>query len=136
MRGTSTATPQPRRTSASRRATPDQRILDRYRYLLRTAPLETIEAAHEDAFASLSDEQRASVYEELSRGVGTGERPLSSEPATIARSASRRESRRPGALESILQSAGVIADVAPRVVSSSLVGGFLPWDAAYDDRAS
>ncbi len=54
---------------------------------------------HAEAFAKLTDEQRAVIYEELSKGAGTGERPLSSEPATLARAATRAEMRQPGTLE-------------------------------------
>ena len=38
---------------------PDEVAVERYRYLLRTAPPETIEAAHHEAFARLTEEQRA-----------------------------------------------------------------------------
>ncbi|TXK17107.1 hypothetical protein [Homoserinibacter sp. GY 40078] len=139
-------------SSASAR-TDDERALERYRYLLRTAPPETIEQVHADAFARLTDSQRALIYEELSRGAGTGERPLSSEPATLARAATRAEMRTPGALERSLSgsSAGLtpgapsfgsmlasslLGTVAGYVIGSALVSAFLPWDAGYDQAAS
>lgn len=109
----------------------DQRAVERYRYLLRTAPPETIEQVHAEAFAKLTDEQRAVIYEELSKGAGTGERPLSSEPATLARAATRAESRKPGTLESSFSNPaypGLIGSVADYVVGSALVSAFLPWD--------
>src|SRR3982751_494364 len=61
--------------AAARRVTPtdDERAIERYRYLLRTAPPETIEEVHREAFAKLTEEQRAVVYEELSKGAGTGD---------------------------------------------------------------
>jgi hypothetical protein len=131
----------------------DERAIERYRYLIRTAPPETIEQVHAEAFARLTDGQRALIYEELSRGAGTGERPLSSEPATLARAATRAELRRPGALERSLSgsTAGVtpgapgfgsmlassmLGTVAGYVVGSALVSAFLPWDAGYDAAAS
>ncbi len=134
-------------------ANDDERALERYRYLLRTAPPETIEQVHAEAFSRLTDSQRALVYEELSRGAGTGERPLSSEPATLARAATRAEMRQPGSLEKSLSgnSAGVtpggpgfgsmlassmLGTVAGYVVGSALVSAFLPWDAGYDSTAS
>ncbi|PZQ91964.1 MAG: hypothetical protein DI534_03205 [Leifsonia xyli] len=141
--------PQARTTASSASATrsDDERALERYRYLLRTAPPETIEQVHAEAFARLTDSQRALIYEELSRGAGTGERPLSSEPATLARSATRAELRQPGALERSLSgsSAGItpggpgfgsmlasslLGTVAGYVIGSALVSAFLPWDAA------
>jgi hypothetical protein len=126
----------------------DQRAIERYRYLLRTAPPETIEEVHREAFARLTDEQRAIIYEELSKGAGTGERPLSSEPATLARAATRAELRRPGTLESSLANpayrgpgfgsmiaSSLIGTVAGYVVGSALVSAFLPWDGGAVDAA-
>lgn len=125
--------------------TDDERAVERYRYLLRTAPPETIEQVHAEAFAKLTDEQRAQIYEELSRGAGTGERPLSSEPATLARAATRAEMRRPGTLERSIQGAGMgfgtmvagslLGTVAGYVIGSALVSAFLPWDAGDDASA-
>ena len=62
----------------------DERALFRYRHVLRCAPVESLEQAHSEAFGQLAERHRAAIYEELSRGAGTGERPLSSEPATLA----------------------------------------------------
>lgn len=109
--------------------------LARYRHLLATAPIESIEQAHAEAFGALHESQRAAIYEELSRGSGTGERPLSSEPATLARSASRAERRIPGSLERALRDAddrggfgGSLLDpVVDQVARSPLVSAFLPW---------
>lgn len=133
--------PAPRREVAD----DDQRAIERYRYLLRTAPPETIEEVHREAFARLTDDQRAIIYEELSKGAGTGERPLSSEPATLARAATRAELRRPGTLESSLSNpayrgpgfgsmvaGSLIGTVAGYVVGSALVSAFLPWDGGAD----
>jgi hypothetical protein len=119
----------------------DQRAIERYRYLLRTAPPETIEQVHAEAFARLTDDQRAVIYEELSKGAGTGERPLSSEPATLARAATRAEMRQPGTLERSFSNpayqgpgfgsmiaSSLIGTVAGYVIGSALVSAFLPWD--------
>ena len=119
----------------------DQRAIERYRYLLRTAPPETIEEVHREAFSKLTEEQRAVIYEELSKGAGTGERPLSSEPATLARAATRAEMRKPGTLESSFSNpayrgpgfgsmiaSSLIGTVAGYVIGSALVSAFLPWD--------
>ena len=45
----------------------DEIAVERYRYLLRTAPPETIEQVHAEAFATLTPEQRRQVFDELSR---------------------------------------------------------------------
>ena len=39
-------------------ASPDEQAVERYRYMLKTAPPETIEAAHAEAFERLTPEQR------------------------------------------------------------------------------
>ena len=131
--------------SRRRPPTEDERAVERYRYLLRTAPPETIEQVHAEAFSKLSEQQRALVYEELSKGAGTGERPLSSEPATLARAATRKEMREPGSLERTLggNAAGggpsfgamlgssLLGTVAGYVIGSALVSAFLPWDGGY-----
>lgn len=137
--------------AAPRRSEPtdDERAIERYRYLLRTAPPETIEQVHAEAFAKLTEEQRAVVYEELSKGAGTGERPLSSEPATLARAATRAEMRQPGTLERSFSNpqyqgpgfgsmiaSSLIGTVAGYVIGSALVSAFLPWDGGATDAAA
>ena len=140
--------------ATSRRQPPneDERAVERYRYLLRTAPPETIEQVHAEAFTRLTEQQRALVYEELSKGSGTGERPLSSEPATLARAATRKEMRDPGSLERTLTGSGAVANggpsfgamvgssllgtVAGYVIGSALVSAFLPWDGGAGADAS
>ena len=147
--GTDTGEPPvPRPTDAA--SDDDARAVERYRYLLRTAPPATIEQVHAEAFAKLTDQQRALIYEELSSGAGTGERPLSSEPATLARAATRAEMRQPGALERAVGggaggfgSSGVgssiagslLGTVAGYVIGSTLVSAFLPWDGGWSGDA-
>ena len=50
----------------------DEQALERYRYLVRTAPPEAIEQAHEQAFAKLTPEQRRMALRDLSAAVPTG----------------------------------------------------------------
>jgi hypothetical protein len=144
--------PVPRRAAGA--STEDERAVERYRYLLRTAPPATIEQVHAEAFATLTDAQRALIYEELSKGAGTGERPLSSEPATLARAATRAEMRTPGAMERVVGggqagllggglgssiAGSLLGTVAGYVVGSALVSAFLPWDGGWggaDDGGS
>jgi hypothetical protein len=87
----------PARPSATR-STDDQAV-ERYRYLLRTAPPDQIEQAHAEAFAKLTPEQRRQVLEQLSAAVPAGERPAADDPRTLARAATRAELRQPGILE-------------------------------------
>lgn len=94
--------PEPERpTRAARGAqTDDEAALERYRYLLRTAPPEDIERAHEEAFATLNADQRRQVLQQLSAEASESERRGATEdPASLARLATRAEMRRPGTLE-------------------------------------
>lgn len=79
---------------------PDEQAVERYRYMLRTAPPEAIEQAHEEAFARLTPEQRRLALEELSREAPPEERRgASDDPRALARMATRAEVRQPGTLE-------------------------------------
>ena len=77
----------------------DERAIERYRYLLRTAPPDQVEAAHTEAFGKLTADQRRQVLEQLSAAVPASERPRSDDPRTLARTATRAEFRQPGFLE-------------------------------------
>jgi len=74
----------------------DARALERYRYLVRTAPPESLEEAHREAFSRLSPEQRARALEDLNAQVPASERIVDarrSDPDTLARAATRAELR-------------------------------------------
>jgi hypothetical protein len=94
----------------SQRDTPpsseDERALERYRYLVRTAPPERIEQAHEEAFAKLTPEQRRLALEQLGREV-PDESPGGDDPRSLARFATRAEVRRPGSVERAFGGRGV-----------------------------
>ena len=115
----------------------DEIAVERYRYLLRTAPPETIEQVHAEAFAKLTDDQRALIYRELSE---TGETPKSTDAAALAQSATRAELRQPGSLERSFQGpsfgsmlgASLLGTVAGYVVASALVSAFMPMDGGAD----
>src|SRR5215210_6240800 len=81
----------------------DEQALQRYRYMLRTAPPETIEQAHEEAFAKLTPEQRAQALRELAAQTPEGERAALAggrdDPKSLARLATRAEMRQPGMME-------------------------------------
>ncbi len=77
----------------------DEQALERYRYLVRTAPPEAIEQAHEEAFAKLTPEQRRMALRELSAAVPEHERTGGDDPRSLARMATRAETNRPGTVE-------------------------------------
>jgi hypothetical protein len=83
----------------------DDAAIARYRYMLKTAPPQTIEQAHAEAFSQLTPEQRGRVLEELSNATPALERPAFSHaadsPGELARLATRAEIRQPGVLERV-----------------------------------
>src|SRR5260370_36557233 len=97
--------PSPTPASAPKEPQPqltDDQALERYRYLLRTAPPEAIEQAHAEAFAQLTPDQRTRVLKELSQQLPASERagaPTQADPQSLARLATRAELRQPGILE-------------------------------------
>jgi len=124
----------------------DEIAVERYRYLLRTAPPETLEQVHAEAFAKLTDEQRALVYQELSQ---SGEQPRGQDAASLAQAATRSELRQPGTLERSFQGGGaqgpsfgamvgssLLGTVAGYVIGSALVSAFLPTDMGGTDASA
>ena len=76
----------------------DAQALERYRYMLATAPPEDIERAHAEAFARLTPEQRQQALSALAQHVPAGEL-RGDDPASLARAATRAELRQPGTIE-------------------------------------
>lgn len=114
----------------------DQRAIERYRYMLRTAPPDDIERAHADAFAQLSPEQRATVLRELSRQVPDSEAATSDDPQSLARMATRAEMRQPGTIERTfagVQGPGLggmfLSTVAGAFVGTAIASAFFDNDA-------
>jgi hypothetical protein len=132
---------QPRRAAAPQRSD-DEIAVERYRYLLRTAPPETIEQVHTEAFSKLTDEQRDLLFQQLTENAMEGERPADAQPATLAQAATRAELRQPGTLDRAfggeqaggrqgpgfgsMLGASLLGTVAGYVVGSALVSAFLP----------
>jgi hypothetical protein len=103
----------------------DRLAVERYRYLLRTAPPDQLERAHEEAFASLTPEQRRMVLETLQREVEPAEsRGVTDDPADLARLATRTELRRPGTMERAF--GGGVPSGPSGAGGGAAFGGFLP----------
>ena len=80
----------------------DEQALAWYRYMLKTAPPETIEQAHVEAFAKLTPQQRRMLLEQLRAEMPEADRVYVTEnPQALARLATRAEVRRPGAMERV-----------------------------------
>jgi hypothetical protein len=78
----------------------DEQAIERYRYMLSTAPPEDIERAHEEAFARLTPEQRRQALQALAQVVPPSE-IRGDDPASLARTATRAEVRQPGTIERV-----------------------------------
>ena len=132
--------------AATAQRSDDEIAVERYRYLLRTAPPETIEQVHEEAFTKLTPEQRQLLFQQLSQNAPAGEQPRADDPHSLAQSATRAELRQPGTLERSLGGGGagggrggvgfggmfassLLGSVAGYVIGSALVGAFLPSPA-------
>ena len=109
----------------------NEQALQRYRYMLRTAPPETIEQAHEEAFAKLTPSQRAQALRELVTETPEGERAAlvggRDDPKTLARLATRSEMRQPGAMERMFGGTGRGPGMGGMgsTILGSLVAGFV-----------
>jgi hypothetical protein len=101
----------------------DEQAIARYRYMLKTAPPETIEQAHTEAFAQLTPEQRRMLLQKLAESMPASERALAEQsganPQALARMATRAEIRQPGAMERMFGQAGG-ASVGGLLVSTLL----------------
>jgi len=104
-------------------ASSDDQAIERYRYLLRTAPPEAVEQAHAEAFARLTPEQRAEVLRRFAGALPPSElgEARSGDPGALARAATRAEVREPGFLERTLGRGGMGMG-AGGVFGSSLLG--------------
>ena len=101
----------------------DEQALARYRYMLKTAPPETIEQAHVEAFAKLTPQQRRMLLEELRTEMPDSERAYAAEtPQELARMATRAEVRRPGTLEGLFNRMPAAGPGFGGIVASSLLG--------------
>ena len=113
----------------------DDQAIARYKYMLKTAPPETIEQAHQEAFSQLTPQQRAQVLQQLTSSMPPAERqamnvPGADDPQNLARMATRAEVRQPGTMERIFGGAGGgsgpgMGAVIGGSLLTSLAGGFI-----------
>lgn len=135
----------------------DQRAIERYRYMIQTAPPETIERAHQEAFERLTPEQRRQVLSAIADASAPSERAAlgavsADDPRALARAATRAEIREPGTVERSLSRPGIggiggrllgsfAAAFAGSLVAQSFLsavgfGGDAETSAAVDEQAT
>src|SRR4051812_23388603 len=93
--------PPARGVTGAQRVDSEQQALERYRYMLRTAPPETLEQAHAEAFSKLTSEQRRRLLTELAESAPAAEKAATAavspdDTQALARVATRAEVRQPG----------------------------------------
>ncbi|MBC7402706.1 MAG: hypothetical protein H7279_05965 [Microbacteriaceae bacterium] len=137
--------PSDRRPTSAAHRSDDEIAVERYEYLLRTAPPKTIEKVHTEAFSKLTPEQRDILFDKLTANVDSQERPADAEPATLAKAATRAEFQQPGTLTRTLGgsafggaggpglggmfASSLLGSVAGFVIGSALVSSFMPMDS-------
>jgi hypothetical protein len=133
----------PASTGPSAAPSGDAQALERYRYMLRTAPPETLEQAHAEAFAKLSPEQRRALLAELTNTAPPSERSAVAatpvdDPRALARVATRAEVREPGVVERSLGSgamgfgANLLTSFAMGFVGSMVAQSFFSALGGFD----
>jgi hypothetical protein len=116
----------------------DAQAIDRYRYMLSTAPPEDIERAHEEAFAALTPEQRREVLRQLADHVPPSEL-RGDDPASLARTATRAEMRQPGTMERAFGGGGggfassFLPILAGSFIGTAIASQFFANDSGYGD---
>src|SRR5262245_2069639 len=123
----------------------DEQAISRYQYMLKTAPPETIEQAHAEAFAQLTPDQRRLVLQKLAESAPASERTMAEQaaanPQTLARMATRAEIRQPGTMERLFGQAGsvslgglmagsLLSTIAGTVIGSMIAREFLSHESA------
>ncbi len=108
-------------------------VVRQYRYLLRTAPLDALEAAHVEALEDLDGAGCAHVLRAVQTGLVAGMRLSPGQAHELAHLISLGERRAPGTFLAAL-APGVRRALADRVVlaeaSFGLFGGYAGWDGA------
>ena len=113
------------RTYEGKRLEPseDEQALARYRYMLKTAPPETIEQAHAEAFARLTPQQRQTLLQQLRNEMPVADAAYATEnPQALARLATRAEVRQPGTMERMFSRVPATGSGFGGILAGSLLG--------------
>lgn len=110
---------------------PEDPVIRQYRYLLRQAPSDAVEAAHADALVRLSDQERHAVLTAVQVGLVAGQRLSGADTAQLAHLIVLGERRIPNAFMTSCDS-DALTRLAAGVVHSDacfgLFGGYAAWD--------
>ncbi len=113
-------------------------MVRQYRYLLRTAPADALEAAHTEALPLLSEGHRQTVLETVRSSLLVGDHLTTGDHVRLAHLVTEGERRTPGQLLAGLPEE-VLQELATTVLESEssfgLLGGYAHWDGAEPQRA-
>ncbi|SDP47695.1 hypothetical protein SAMN04489867_2592 [Pedococcus dokdonensis] len=111
----------------------EDQAVRQYRFLLRTAPLDALQAAHHEALDRLDEAQRARVLDAVRDGLVAGQRLTAGNTAAIARLVSIGERRDPRAFLDACDPI-VLRALADAVNSADaafgLFAGYAAWDGS------
>jgi len=112
---------------------PEDQTVRQYRFLLRTAPLDALQAAHHEALDHLDDSQCALVLAAVRDGLVAGQRLAPGDTGAIARLVSIGERRDPRAFldacdPTVLHA---LADAVNQAEAAfGLFSGYAAWDGS------
>lgn len=110
---------------------PEDQTVRQYRFLLRTAPMDALQAAHHEALDRLPADDRASLLRAVQDGLVAGQRLGPGDTAAMARLVSIGERRTPrGFLDACEPTP--LHSLAERVIQSEAVFGLFSGYAAWD----
>ena len=110
---------------------PEDQTVRQYRYLLRTAPLDALRVAHDEALQHLTEDFRTGVLTAVRDGLVAGQRLGPGDTAAIARLVSIGERRNPrGFLDACDPTTlHALADAVNHAGASfGLFAGYAAWD--------
>lgn len=114
--------------SRKHRSSPGEEAVERYEFVLATGQPDQLVQVHAEAFAALTDEQRADLRTRLAESVDEADRPVDDRPDSLARVATDLEVTRPGSLERVL--GPLLPAVAASVMVSPLAIALFPYGYA------
>lgn len=114
----------------------EDQVVRQYRYLVVTAPVDALQAAHVEALDGLDERGRESVLRAVQEALVAGARLRPDDTGAVARLVAHGERRSPGEFRRACDPS-VLHALAEGVVGSDavfgLLGGYATWDGA--DRA-
>ena len=117
---------------------PEDQIVRQYRFLLRTAPLDALQAAHHEALDRLTEAARDQVLTAVQNGLVAGQRLGPGDTAAMARLVSIGERRNPRGFLDACEPTSLRSLALAVNQSEAIFGhfaGYAAWDGVDPDPA-